>query len=551
VRALRSAGTIRSNLTKILGGALVPMLFFGAWQGVLSYEDSRNLVAQRLRANAWVIAESERDPFIIARHSLQMVSQIDAVRDYGQDCDQLMVDTRDGATGILNFLRADRNGAVRCSALPYQPGTSIAGNPWWKQAVAADSFLLGGPLIGEVSKRPVVLLFLPLKTSRGEFDGTISAGISLERMADALAARQREHGGEVMLVDRSGKVLLAAGPARFTRLETISEALQTPQLATATDGKEWTFVAAPMFDRDLLIAYAEPRINFANAALSRIWLILALPLLAAVLTLTGVWIGTQRYLLDWFPQLRSLTRRIADEQPVDEREAFATAPAEIAGIADDLHTMAGALAVNREALQRALAAQKTLTRELNHRVRNNIQIVVSLLTMQTERVSQGWVRDILDQARSRVSALGLIQRFLYEQDAEQIGTVAISELLADLTAQIRTSHRRGSDLGLECTADATCKISFDRAVPLMLFALEAISDAIRRAGDRGRAARIEVKLLPTGHGCLMEVLDDLPVAGEVTLDQELLAALADQIGAKFGVESVLGGNRTWLEFAAG
>ena len=75
MRRLRSAGTIRSNLTKILIGAMVPMAFLGVWQGTLTYEDSRNLVAERLRANAWAIAERERDPFIIARHSLQMLAR--------------------------------------------------------------------------------------------------------------------------------------------------------------------------------------------------------------------------------------------------------------------------------------------------------------------------------------------------------------------------------------------------------------------------------------------------------------------------------------------
>ena len=205
----------------------------------------------------------------------------------------------------------------------------------------------------------------------------------------------------------------------------------------------------------------------------------------------------------------------------------------------------------RAALTLSLDSQKALTRELNHRVRNNIQIIVSLLTMQSERISQGWVRDILDQARSRVSALGLIHRFLYEQDEERIGAISIAELLADLCAQIRTSHRRSTDLILECAAEACgCTVSFDRAVPLMLFALEAISDAVRRAAELSQPALIEVKLRANGHGCTMEVLDKLPAGGQPTFDGELLAALAEQIDARFAVEGSPEGTRTWLEFSA-
>lgn len=548
MRAVRSAGTIRSNLIKILIGALVPMLFLGAWQGMLTYEDSRNLVAQRLRANAWSIAESERDPFIIARHSVQMLAQLDTVRRFQPGCDQLMVDARDGATGIINFLRADRDGNVRCSGLSYAPGQNIAANPWWQQARRGDSFVLSDPWVGEVSKRPIVLLYLPLKDADGRFDGTISAGISLDRLGQTLAVRQRQLEGSIMLVNRRGKVLLSTGAARFAAVPGATAALEGPQPLRSADGKEWTYVTAPMFDRDLLVAYAEPRTNFASAAISRIWLILALPLLAGVLSLAGVWFATQRYLLDWFPRLHRLTQRIGEERPVDERATFAAAPAEIAGIADDLHTMAGTLAVNRAALGRALEAQKGLTRELNHRVRNNIQIIVSLLTMQAERVSQSWVRDLLDQARARVSALGLIHRFLYEQEEERIGTVVLSELLADLCGQIRTASRR-TDLGLDCEVEVDCLLSFDRAVPLMLFALEAISDAARRAGTG--PALIAVRLVAGDPGCRLEVRDDRQMSPENALDCELLGALAGQILARYGTDRGPEGTCTWLEFLPG
>ena len=542
MRTLRSAGTIRSNLTKILVGALVPMLFLGVWQGVLTYQDSRNLVAQRLRANAWGIAESERDPFIIARHSLQMLGQLDPIKRNLAGCDQLLVDAREGAIGIVNFLRADRTGAIRCSGLPFVPGQSIAGNPWWKQVKAQDTFVLGGPAMGEVSKQPILLLYLPLRDSAGQFNGTISAGIGLERLSRALGARQRERGGVVMLVNRTGKVLLSSGPSRFTDLASVSEALQQPQTARSADGKQWTFVTAPMFDRDLLVAYAEPRANFANAALSRIWLILALPLLATALSLVGVWFATQRYLLDWFPRLHRLTQQIAEEQPVDERSQFARAPTEIAAIADHLHAMAGTLEGNRAALQASLETQKSLTRELNHRVRNNIQIIVSLLTMQAERVPHGWVRDLLNQARARVSAIGLVQRFAYDQNQDSPGKVAASELLADLCAQIRTANRDGPELDFQVEADATCKLRFDHAVPLMLFALEVISDIASRDGRQ-----ITVRLLSEDRGCRLEISGSdgaAPPSG----DCELLGALTEQVSGHFGVQAMGAQSLVWLEF---
>ncbi|MFM2273918.1 MAG: hypothetical protein RL702_2983, partial [Pseudomonadota bacterium] len=145
---LYSAGTIRSNLLKIVIGALVPMVLLGAWQGLLTYRDSRGLVTERLRANAWSIAERERDPFIIARHALRMVSQLEPVSEIGGDCSATLDNVRDGATGILNFLRTDRTGAVRCSGLPFTPGENLAGRRWWQDARGTSGFVIGEPQIG-------------------------------------------------------------------------------------------------------------------------------------------------------------------------------------------------------------------------------------------------------------------------------------------------------------------------------------------------------------------------------------------------------------------
>lgn len=303
-------------------------------------------------------------------------------------------------------------------------------------------------------------------------------------------------------------------------------------------------MTAPIFDRDLMVVYAEPRDNFTNAALSRIWLILALPLLAAGLSLAGVWFATQRYLLDWFPRLHRLIQRIGEGRPVEDVEAFANAPTEIVGMADDLQRMSGTLRLNRAALEAALETQKSLTRELNHRVRNNIQIIVSLLTMQAEKVPQGWVRDLLEQARARVAAIGLVHRFMYDQAEDRTGRLSVAQLLADLCSQIRTGNRHAPELELQVDADATCRLSFDRAVPMMLFALEAIGSTL----PADAAGRIMVRLTAGRDGCRLEISDNIPAASALLADSALLEALAEQVSGRLGVVRDAGGGRTWLEF---
>lgn len=549
--ALRSAGTICSNLTKNLVLALLPVVAIGGWQGVLAYRDSADVVAQRLRANAWAIAESERDPFIIARHSLQMIGEMTEVRAVRNGCEQALADARSGATGVANFIRTDRDGTVRCSAIPFRPGLSLAPNPSWQEARSRRTFFLGRPAIGEVSGQPVIQLFLPLWTDSGAFDGTTSAEVSLTRISRTLAARQRQLGGAILLVDRQGRVLAGAATSHFDAIPSVSLALTAPQVLESRDGKRWTYAAAPMFERELLVVYAEPQSNLADAALSRIWLILALPILAILLTVAGVWFAVRRHLLVWFRRLQQMTRQIAEATPIGGLEGFSRAPAEFAAMAQDLHNMAGSLTAGRMALQRALDVQTDLTRELNHRVRNNIQIIVSLLTMQAEKVPEGWVRDTLDQARARVSALGLVHRFMYEQGELQVAEVPAAELLADLCAQIRKSSRSEVRLRLERDPSTNCRIALGQAVPVMLFALEAITIAAARSVLPGTVAgEVLVSLTSDPAGCLLVVSDEQNDACSALGDRELLEALADQAGGQCGADCQNGQHRTWLRFPA-
>lgn len=545
------AGTIRSNLSKIMVGALAPMLFLGVWQGTLTYQDSRDLVAERLRASAWSIAERERDPFIIASHTLQMVSRQPSVRQIGPGCDEQMLAAGQGATGIVNFLRTDRDGFVRCSGLGFDRRQNMAARHWWQTARRTGALSFGEPQIGEVSRRPVVIMGFPVRRNDGTFDGTVSAGISLDRLQASLQQQQRALGGAVLLVDRNGKVLLTAGPEHFDQIERWEGAISTPQMATSPAGRNWIYVAAPLFGRELTVLYAEPQSNFSSAALSRIWLILALPILATVLSLAAVWFATQRFLLDWVPRLHRLTERIARGSLDNDPHEFDSAPTEIAGMGADLHVMAAAIARDGKALHEALEAQKALTRELNHRVRNNLQVIVSLLTMQAERTDNSGARTTLEQARARVSALGLIHRLIYEEPEGELGKVPVSRLLGELCGQLRSANRRSTGITLNCEI-ADCTLDFDRAVAVLLFVVEAITNAYRHAFGEQAEGRIDLRLTVSSGRVLLEIVDSGSGFGDRELDNgtglELLHAFAEQLNGKLELDSSPQGLRAGLAF---
>ena len=89
------------------------------------------------------------------------------------------------------------------------------------------------------------------------------------------------------------------------------------------------------------------------------------------------------------------------------------------------------------ALHAAIDAKTALTSEVHHRVKNNLQIVSSLLNLQAGRITDPAAREALTQTRARIGALAQIHRLLYEK-AHDSEMVDLSHLLNDLCTQLRS-----------------------------------------------------------------------------------------------------------------
>jgi two-component sensor histidine kinase len=546
------ARTIRTNLLWILFAAIVPIAGIAVWQAWLALHDSRDLISWRLRANAWAVAESERDPFIIARHSLSIVAMQPDVRNVGPQCGKILTDALRGARGVLNFIRTDADGKARCSVLPFSQGQDLSNDGWWRARRDRASLYLAGPEIGTISQRPVLVMVQPLVSADGTFMGTVSAGIGIEHIQAALQRKKIEGRGMIVVTNARGKPIIVTEKVGITQFSDVRHAQSRPHVAEAPDGKRWTYVSAPLFSNELYVLYAEPARSTTRAALSRIWPSLLLPLLALALASLAIWIATQRLILRWLYKLQSLTGRFARGDFRDELQAYERAPVELQQFATDLHDMAGAIEEKERDLREALANTVALTKEVNHRVKNNLQIVNSLLTLQAERITEPVAHLALVQAKSRISALGLIHRLLYDEDSgAEPGKVNMNRLLGGLCEQLRSTYRDRTEIDLDCNA-AEIDLEADKAVPVTLFTVEAITNAFQHAFVANRSGRIEVDFSTGEQRAEMRVADDgqgfvqEAVIGQMGID--LITAFADQAGGEVEISSTPSGTIVALRF---
>lgn len=197
----------------------------------------------------------------------------------------------------------------------------------------------------------------------------------------------------------------------------------------------------------------------------------------------------------------------------------------------------------RRALERALEEKTVLLNEVHHRVKNNLQVVSSLLNMQARRAPPE-VKHALEESQARVTAMALIHQMLYE--GHVFAHVVLGPYLDRLCALLRQSHFGHRDkVELALSADEQpVSVDLQRAVPCGLLVNELVTNAIKHAFPGGRQGRIEVRLrrLADGRGEIV-VADNgvgLPqgVAPGVTrsLGFQLIPALAEQLESVIDID---------------
>jgi len=164
-----------------------------------------------------------------------------------------------------------------------------------------------------------------------------------------------------------------------------------------------------------------------------------------------------------------------------------------------------AIGARDASLRDSLAQKDALMREIHHRVKNNLQVISSLLNMQQRALTDPAARSAMSDTRQRITALALIYRALYQ--GPDLKRVDLRPFLEELTAQLvngELSH--GLAVRTELKVEPLV-IDPDRLAPLALFAVEAITNAQKHAfSARGGVLRLNFAV--RGDEAELEICDD-------------------------------------------
>jgi two-component sensor histidine kinase len=532
--------TLNQRLVVAVSIALTPVVMMSIFQGFTSYRYGQRLINERLISSALATAAVQREPVATAQQTLAMLAQNRDVLGMTRNCNSILRNVIRDQQQIVNYIRSDASGMVRCSVLDTTAKVSFASQDWWRTAIKARVFSLSRPTVGQVSKRRVLLAVQPIfDRDSGAFEGMVSAGIQLSWIETALQRTTLSDDAVAAVAGSDGTILVSAKSSTLKKIDVRTSFGQT---AVATDqrGIKWLYSSAPIYDRQLFVVYAEPKNALVHSTRTQLLADIALPIIAVVLAGIAVWAGVNRVVTRWLRELGRLARQFASGDYAGSRYRFAGAPGEIAALSADLHSMATSIERRNADLESSASTTIAMAREVNHRVKNNLQLVISLLGLQAGQIKDETALLTLAQTRNRVAALGLVYRLMYDEGGNaEVGQVNLQRLITELCAQMRIDAIGGTGVELACAAPDETR-AVDMAIPLTLFTVEAVTNAFRHGYPEGGRGQITVtlaidtmwRLTIKDNGVGFDVATPL-----TTIGIELMHAFARQLNGDMTMES--------------
>lgn len=201
------------------------------------------------------------------------------------------------------------------------------------------------------------------------------------------------------------------------------------------------------------------------------------------------------------------------------------------------------------ALAGALSNMDVLFQEIHHRVKNNLQVVSSMLMMQSMKVGDEATRAALQQSLDRIHSMGLVHQTLYlSNEAARVDLQSYLGRLAQSLDDTYGAAERGIVLRVEADPGG---LDLDKAVPLGLLANEALTNALKHGFPQGRGGTVTLGLRRVDGLVRFFVQDDgtglKPEHGE-GVGMTLVRALAHQLDGELTLDGTEGGTRLAVSF---
>ncbi len=191
-------------------------------------------------------------------------------------------------------------------------------------------------------------------------------------------------------------------------------------------------------------------------------------------------------------------------------------------------------------IRQSLDEKLILVKEIHHRVKNNLQIISSLLHMQRSRIKDETLLAVIQESEDRVQSMSLVHEKLYQSDL--MATINFSEYIGSLAEKLISSYSVHENVTLAIESDPLM-LSINTAIPCGLIVNEILTNAIKYAFPGNRAGEIRISLKVQNEQISLRIGDngiglpaDLDPQKMKSLGMKLIQVLTDQIDGEINIE---------------
>ena len=523
--------SIRVRLGVAIAIALLPVLLLGVAQSTIAFhkegeERRASLMAAADRSVA--AARARLDGAIVVLETVTPET-------VGVECAPRLRELMARTPGMLNMVRLGSDGRVACAADSVSGDDHRAEATWFRRLEAGERSVMEAAPTADYVTQPALLVATRATGPNGEFQGALAAFLALSSLRPEMD-QTTPLDTQVALVDGEGHFLSRTKSDAFTALpaDWAPRALgKGSYLYYGQDlqGEARVFTVTPLLGHDLFAVLSAPSPGPFSWALLNLLSSVLFPLVAFLATLCAVWVAADRVIVRWLHYVERVAAIYAKGRFTVRLLQAEKAPPEIRELAETLDAMAEMIVARDASLHESLAQKDALLREIHHRVKNNLQVITSLLSLQQRALTDPSAREAISDTRQRITAMALIYRALYQ--GADLRRVELKAFLQELIAQLIVSDQDSTgSIRTELEADDLV-IHPDKLAPLSLYAVEAISNAQKHA-FAGRGGTLKVSFRISGEDAELQIADDGGGGGDPSaqasgVGRTLMTAFARQL----------------------
>ncbi|MGD9867015.1 MAG: sensor histidine kinase [Hyphomicrobiales bacterium] len=478
---------------------------------------------------------------------------------------QQLPQTRSAFAGVAVY---DSQGLRICATQEIGLPRDASGLGWFRKAGEGGGLVLGGyEVAGDGTA--ILTAALPVRKADGGSAGTVAVAIDL-RWIDFVASTVQlpermtisAFGADGQLLSHNfnskekdtGDIAAPSGPAR----QQMGGAQEGTLRADDATGSPRVYGFKATGSGGLVIAVGSPRyaeyVEYGDALFHTV----AAPLAVLALALLAAAFAAEMFVARHVRSLTRTTEAVAagdlserSEVPYDEHE--------IGELAEAFDGMVATIEDEQGQLISSVERGEVLIRELNHRVKNNFQMVLSMLEIGGRGMSAEQAQKRLKGLSGRVLALSEIHRLLYEEYNDR--SPSLGTFTRELAGLLGTAYQDASDIRISIEPAASgAKLSIAHSISLGLILNELISNACKHAFAKGKDGRVRISLKRENGGerrVILTVADNgkgLPDGFQLSSDGStglrLIKALTRHIGGEVTVERLKRGTAIHVAFPA-